>query len=149
MTVKNPVMTEQREVTIGDVRYTRRTWADGSVQHYRHNRRQACLVKLDARRSFKVCAAIDAALAPTASERWKELTAKAEETGNWPIRSAYMCAEGNAADTFAENGRADDLMDPRAADALANLAFDSLSLTPEFIENEAVRDFYVSIGYRW
>jgi hypothetical protein len=85
----------------------------------------------------------------TPSVKWKALVAKAEETGNWPIRSAYMSAEGNAADTFAETGRADDLMDPRAADALAELAFGSLCCTEHFQEDAAVRAFYEAAGYRW
>jgi hypothetical protein len=85
----------------------------------------------------------------TPSVKWKALVAKAEATGNWPIRSAYMSAEGNAADTFAETGRANELMDPHAADALAQLAFGSLSLTTEFIDNADVRAFYEAAGYRW
>ena len=59
----NPVMIENRDVMVGDKRYTRRTWANGFVQHYRVNKRQACLVRLDAEAHAKLIAKIDAALA--------------------------------------------------------------------------------------
>jgi hypothetical protein len=102
------------------------------------------------RRADGTRAVADAYLdACTPSAKWAALKEKAEATGNWPIRSAYMSAEGNAADTFAETGRADDLMDPRAADALAELAFGSLCFTEAFQENADVRAFYEAAGYRW
>jgi hypothetical protein len=63
MKLKNPVMTEQKTVTIGGKEYTRRTWADGWVQHYRHNNRQACLVKLDVLTHAALIAKINAAIA--------------------------------------------------------------------------------------
>lgn len=51
---KNPVLIEQREIQIGSMTYTYRKWADGSEQFYRYNRRQACLVKLDVDRNFRI-----------------------------------------------------------------------------------------------
>jgi hypothetical protein len=61
--IKDPVMTEQRVVVVGSSTYTRRVWADGWVQHYRHNKRQACLIKLDVLTHAKLSARIEAALA--------------------------------------------------------------------------------------
>jgi len=43
---KTPVMTEQIDIQVGAGTYTRRAWADGTVQFYRHDKRRSCLVKL-------------------------------------------------------------------------------------------------------
>lgn len=59
---KNPVMTEQLVAVVGGKSYTRRAWADGWVQHYRHDNRRGCLVKLDVMTHNKLIARIDAAL---------------------------------------------------------------------------------------
>jgi hypothetical protein len=145
----NPVMTEQREVTIGDVRYTRRTWANGVVKHYRANRRQACLVTLDPIRNSKVIARIEDALKPRAAERWAALVAKCEAHTDKNALYATMDAEGNAADTLTEQGRADAINDPHCADEKAEIAFGSLCWTTIFQENADVRAFFEAAGYRW
>lgn len=60
---KNPVMVDQRMIELAGKKYTRRAWADGWVQHYRENKRQACLVKLDVLTHAGLIARIDAMLA--------------------------------------------------------------------------------------
>lgn len=62
MKIKNPVMVEQREISHNGALYTYRKWDNGDEQFYRHNRRQACLVKLDADRNQTIIAKIRAAM---------------------------------------------------------------------------------------
>jgi hypothetical protein len=84
------------------------------------------------------------------SVKWAALVEKAEALGtSSKAFYATMDAEGNAADTLVEQGRADAVNDPRCADEKAEVAFGSLCWTPHFQEDADVRAFFEAAGYRW